>query len=241
MIFQSHAHPALIDLRNLQALAGRLLEDFRTGRSAEQMLPTAELIQQLYDTVSTRIPDHQSKGFLSKHIHFLVLYLSQGSVEDCREDIEDICSKDIPRLCSFLEANSLEARYDAELSRRVFPLLQHQQLDAAVRASFVVLKTRLVNTFDLSARLDGTALVNALFGGSGKITTLFDKDEAQALRNLLDGLYGVFRNNFSHNVVEAEWEDAAAVIAMINTILKSIDHWNARMPPGPDGVHKSND
>lgn len=54
--------------------------------------------------------------------------------------------------------------------------------------------------------------------------------DVHQLRNLLDGLYGVFRNNYMHNNVSEGRHEAAAAPAMINWALIEMDRLKVRFP-----------
>jgi hypothetical protein len=54
--------------------------------------------------------------------------------------------------------------------------------------------------------------------------------ERQAYRNLLAGLFGVFRNRFAHTDQQASWPEADAIISMVNHILGDLPHWGCSGP-----------
>jgi len=99
---------------------------------------------------------------------------------------------------------------------------------SALSEAFIVLKTRLVECYGVGPDLDGQALYSAVFGEKGILLgERPQKDKSiLALRTLLEGLYGVFRNPYSHNDVEVTWEEAQTVLWTINFALKAI----ARLP-----------
>ena len=82
----------------------------------------------------------------------------------------------------------------------------------------------------LSANLDGIDLVNRVFGKDGCLADQIDTDEREPLRNLLAGLYGVFRNFYGHRDKEPEWYEADAILAMINWSLKEIERYRREIP-----------
>ena len=45
------------------------------------------------------------------------------------------------------------------------------------------------------------------------------------MRDLLVGLFGVFRNRYSHRDVEPAWSEPAAVLGMVNWALRSVDDY----------------
>ncbi len=58
-------------------------------------------------------------------------------------------------------------------------------------------------------------------------------EERESMRNLLDGLFGVFRNVYDHRDVDPEWYEVEAVLSMINWALKRIDKYPS---PAGDGT-----
>lgn len=111
---------------------------------------------------------------------------------------------------------------DTEFSAKVGTLLKDDHLNAAVREAFVILKKRMVQTFALDTGLDGRDLVNKVFGKQGVKVGHMPDNQREALRNYLDGLFGVFRNKYSHNDVEAERYEVDAILTAINWALKEI-------------------
>jgi hypothetical protein len=89
----------------------------------------------------------------------------------------------------------------------------------------VILKSRLVAKFGVDHDLDGADLVNRIFGASGLLSSRLESEERQAMRDLLAGLYGVFRNKYGHQDVEAPWHEADAILSMINFVLKRIEEY----------------
>ena len=112
--------------------------------------------------------------------------------------------------------------YDAELALAISDLLAQRQLDSAIRKSFIVLKERLCKRFRVSRDLDGMELVNTIFGRNSDAVKTLRENERQAMRDLLAGMYGVFRNRFAHSDAEPMWAEADAIISMINHVLQEV-------------------
>lgn len=117
-------------------------------------------------------------------------------------------------------------RYDSEFVDKIGPLLRDQHFDSAVRKAFVMLKERLVRLFGVPSSLDGTDLVNLTFGSKGPLVGMIPDAERLAMRELLAGLYGVFRNRYSHQDVVAEWSEVAPVLGMINWVLQRLETYS---------------
>ena len=71
--------------------------------------------------------------------------------------------------------------------------------------------------------MDGEDLVNLVFGKGGKIPVALDDAKKQALRNLISGFYGVYRNRFAHNNVDPNLAQTRAIVEMANTIILDIE------------------
>lgn len=53
-------------------------------------------------------------------------------------------------------------------------------------------------------------------------------DKLAAYRNLLDGLYGTFRNHYGHRDANPAWHEAVAILGMINWVLVDLLPQNPR-------------
>jgi hypothetical protein len=161
---------------------------------------------------------------LARHLHFLRYYLEQNQIEKCRQDIKNICRLDVPKLEQAVRAEvGSEDQHDPEFIEKIGPLLRDQHLDSAIRRAFVILKERLVKRFELNQNLDGSELVNAVFGKTGVLAGRIPEWEQRGMRDLLNGLYGMFRNPYGHRDIDPGWFEAAAVLGLIDWVLKKID------------------
>ncbi len=188
--------------------------------SAIEQRTEAEHLETTYLHLKGLLPDGVESQELDRHFDSTIRDLRAG--QNPYMDIAHLVANDLPSLEERFVQWAAEP-YDAELARKTDKLLRGQHLDSAVRKAFVILKERIVANFGVSAKLDGSDLVNAVFAKTGKMAGKIPEDELQALRNLLDGLYGVFRNKYSHNSVSEERHEAEAVLAMINWALIEMD------------------
>jgi len=139
-------------------------------------------------------------------------------------NIDDICDYDLPGIEESFQKWSLDqAHYDSELAKKIGPLLVQGQWDSAVRKGFIILKERMVKTFGADSSRDGRELVNQVFGQKGLLVGKLEDSEREAMRNLLDGLFGVFRNAYGHRDIEPQWFETEAVLSMVNWTLKTME------------------
>jgi hypothetical protein len=92
----------------------------------------------------------------------------------------------------------------------------------------VVLTDRLRAAFKARSDLDGRDLVNSIFGSSGLASSQIEQGEREAMRSLLDGLYGVHRNRYAHADETVGWYEAEATLSMINWTLMWLQKSEAR-------------
>jgi len=112
----------------------------------------------------------------------------------CRQDIDDIVERDRPAVeKAFDDWCRRGYGYDGELRSKITPLLKVYQLGDAIRASFIVLAERLRSKCGI-ADVDGEDLVNRIFGKTSHAATDMSTSCRQHYRNLLSGLYALYRN-----------------------------------------------
>jgi hypothetical protein len=84
-------------------------------------------------------------------------------------------------------------------------------------------------------------LVNYVFGGKGELARALDPvhektpdgreylASVQSMRDLLAGLYGVFRRHLAHTSLDVPFHEAEATLSMINYALKWLDEYRAHL------------
>jgi hypothetical protein len=165
----------------------------------------------------------QGRSNLGRHIAFMEHSLARNNRKSCEGDIADICERDITELENAFQAwCSKPDHYDSELALAISDLLMPDHLDSAIRKSFIVLKERLCKRFGVPRDLDGTDLINRIFGRNSDAVKTLSESERQAMRDLLAGMYGVFRNRFAHSAASPTWAEADAIISMVNHVLQEI-------------------
>ena len=152
--------------------------------------------------------------------------LKDGYPENISHDGIDIISRDIPVLMNaFDQWYYRQAPADAELAQRLNQYISQGKTNTAFREAWPIFKTRMVAKFGLDRKLDGHALVEAIFGSTGAAEAFFvDNSEREGYRNLFKGLYSLYRNPVIHNSdVEYSTVEAEAALALINSTLIRID------------------
>ncbi len=220
-------------IERLTAYAVNVREKFDAGAAASDLLRDASALKEIYESLNERLPRTvQNSSNLGRHIAFMIRNLSRDSINSCRGDIDDICNHDIRGIeKSFREWCKEALHYDSELVDGVSDLVLHQQHDSAVRKAFVILKARLVRLFGAPNTLDGAELVNHVFRRSGCHGLSIDDTERQAIRDLLAGLYGIFRNKYAHNDAVPSWAEADAIMSMVNFVLKDLARLKSNTAP----------
>lgn len=166
----------------------------------------------------------ESCGNLGRHLKFLNHYLKSNDKASCTQDARDIVFFDLPIALRNIVAKSADdGHFDQRLRDAVTPLMQGGHYDSAVRKVFVVLTDRLRRAFGVSEQIDGDDLVNLVFGKGGNIPVALDDSKKQAMRNLISGFYGVYRNRYSHNDIQPDLAQARAIVEMANTIILDIE------------------
>ena len=190
---------------------------------ADDLLLDVKSLRTLYERLNEMLPDSvKNNCHAARHIKFMEYWLGKNDRRSCISDIGSICDYDIEDLeNAFHSWCENPDHYDFELVQSISDLLAHRQVDSAIRKSFVVLKERLCKNFGASRDLDGPELVNKIFGKGSTIQSL-SESERQAMRDLLAGLYGVFRNRFAHRNEAPSWSEADAIISMINNVLQEL-------------------
>ena len=167
-------------------------------------------------------------GNLHRHLSFMAMFLKKGDKLACQQDARDILFFDLPAALRNLVSNSAEdAHFDQRLKDSIGPLMAGGHYDSAIRKAFVILTDRLRRAFGVTEQIDGDELINLVFGKGGKVVVALDDPQKQAMRNLISGFYGVYRNEIAHNDVAIDRERARAIIEMANTIIYDIEKVSA--------------
>jgi hypothetical protein len=198
---------------------------FESGVQADLLLSDARSLKVLADQLIESLPQEiKNVSNLSRHVSWMIHWLEKDSIRSCEDDVVAICDFDIPEIeKAFLAWTKRQEHYDQELSNAVANLVLRQERDSAIRKAFVILKKRLVKLFNAPESLDGKALVNHIFGGKGTHNLKITDSDVQDIRDLLAGLYGVYRNRFAHHEQTATWAECDGILSMINLVLIDLD------------------
>lgn len=220
------------EITNLVEQAQRLQSSY-DSKDAPTLLQDTKALQFLWDALKTKLPAEvlSNSQYVERRFGWLNKRLSEGLPGACRTDIDDLCDTDLPQIVQNFRAWCKSAdHFDQQLAKQTITLVETKQYDSAIRKAFVLLTERLTSSFSVSVGHDGEDLVNRISGNSGVASNL-PNDERQRQRNLLAGLYGVYRNKYSHGNTTAPWHETDAVLSMINSVLKGLPDLVARGLP----------
>jgi len=215
------------EFKRVNKFATTLRLKFESDNKPEELLADCQnLASKCHHLLSLLPAEIRDETKLKRHIAWMEKWLRDGKIYNCKSDIDDICERDLDELeLLFKEWLKKGEYYDKELNRSVGELIDKLEFDSAIRKSFILLTERLRKKFHLSKNDDGLALVNQIFGTKGVLKNSVDSKELQSMRDLLSGLYGVFRNKYAHGVLEASWTEADAIISIINIVLKILENY----------------
>ena len=161
---------------------------------------------------------------LIRHLSWIRRRINEGSPALCTADPIDIVSRDIFDLLDKFEAwykgKSLE---DADLANRVNSFIARGEHNAAVREAWAMFKTRMVNRYGISDKLDGHKLAEELFSSEGVAFSHLTENEGQGYLNLFKGLYTLSRNPVAHNDLPTDPEFVEATMRLINSAIVRIE------------------
>ena len=139
-------------------------------------------------------------------------------------DPVDILGADVPTVLQcFDEWCHSQAPQDPDLSKRLEPYIKAGQLNAAVRETWAIFKTRMVNMFNLPSTLDGHKLAEELFGTDGATAEILGGSEREGYLNLFKGLYSLIRNPVTHNDLPPNPDETEAAIALVNSAIVKVE------------------
>lgn len=219
------ADPSVIDrMQQLEQATEAFRQKFKSRLGAKKLLPEAKELVAKYDELVAVMPKESIfVGHARRHLGFLIHYLERDQKTNCESDIEQLCETDFPAMRGFyLEWLGKSAAVDAELQTKVMGLLTKREFDSAIRKSFIVLTERIRSHFKLAKGIDGPELVNQVFGSKSTVALPLDAAQKQAFRDLLAGLYGVYRNKYAHNDCNPDWIEVVGLVSFVNLALREL-------------------
>lgn len=211
------------EITEIKEYAALVEKKFDNGGDPAALLMDAQLLERRLRLLEGMMPVSPLAGDPFRRTQWMVFYLKKGNTEGCRSDIVGLTEFDLPAIEKQVRDWSADLAYmDAELRRELSPLIRTKQFDSAIRKAFVILKSRLCKKFSLSEQLDGPDLVNQLFGRGSSHLQEMEAGKRQALRDLFAGLFGLLRNEFAHNNLEASVSDLDAVVTNVNLCLRLV-------------------
>lgn len=212
------------EFKRVNKFATTLRLKFESDHKPEELLADCKNLASMCHHLLSFLPEEiRDKTKLKQHIAWMEKWLKDRKIYNCKSDIEDICDRDLDELeLLFKEWLKKGEYYDKELVRSVGKLVDKLEFDSAIRKSFIILTNRLRKKFHFAKNVDGPTLVNQIFGSKGILKDSVAPKELQSIRDLLSGLYGVFRNKYAHGVLDASWIEADAIISIINIVLKML-------------------
>ena len=199
-------------------------EKFYQGRSAEELLLDVRGLEKRLEYLNAIIPEGCSLGRACRQVYLMILCLETDDTISGYQDIIKIIEHDLPAVEEQLRqwANNL-SYVDADLRNELRVLIITGQFDSAIRKAFVILKERICYKYGLPKDMDGIDLINKLFGKDSEHFNDMHPREKQAYRDLFAGMFGLVRNRFAHNNVEATLTEMDTVISGINYCLRLMD------------------
>jgi hypothetical protein len=206
------------EFEKVKRFAATLRADFDKKLSTKTLLRRRNELASMCVALGKLLPGTLNQGSLDRHLWWMEKRLTENMPQACRSDIEDICLRDLPDLQEGFRA-WCRKHTDSELVEKLADLVQRGQFDSAIRKAFVILKDRLVKKYKVPSHLDGVQLINRIYGSESQLSSVKNRE---ANRNLLAGLYGVFRNKYGHHDINAPLDEAAAIVSMINYVIRRL-------------------
>jgi Protein of unknown function (Hypoth_ymh) len=217
------------ELDDLMEIASLIDQKFEAERDAAELLIDARFLYKRIENLKQMMPEGTSIGSGLRHAGWMIHWLERSDKRSCRQDITDILSTDLPAARNSLKKWANELTYlDVGLREELSPLIRFKEFDSAIRKAFVVLKDRICEKFELDKIEDGQKLVNKLFSPDGPAIDGIENQSRQAYRDLYAGMFGLMRNRYAHNNVQATLTELDAVISAVNLCLHLIGDFRSK-------------
>lgn len=212
------------NIRKLRKNAFRLREKFIEGEPINVLRSHFEILEETFNELTNDIsPEFKPISELGRHIYWTGRNLSDGKPDSCIHDVIQICDTDIDAFEDSYIQYQQRLFLNKDIPDSILKLLAEENNDSAVRKAFIILTEKLRSKFNIPQNTDGKDLINSIFGKSGQASIAMPSDHRESLRDLLSGMYGVFRNRYMHSN-QVEWSyEADIIVGMINILIYRID------------------
>lgn len=220
-IFTIHKFCTLLDQYQKTLSTAQKIHNNFDDLNEDELLELSKLLKT--EVINLKELYEINDGSLDRHLYFLNLYLNKKEKTNCKSDIIDVICKDLPRVLeNIINEFKITDHYDQELLSVINPRIQNKHYSDIIRNSFIILTERLRKNFKQPKDLDGVTLVNAVFGKKS-VVQLTNSTEKEPYRDLIAGLYAVFRNKYAHEAKEPNQIELFAIIEIVNYILIEIN------------------
>lgn len=211
------------EMDGCQEYAQMILQKFQEHRAPKEILLDVKALTSRIENLETMMPEGTSLGYTGRHLHFMDVWLKKDNLDGCSQDIQDIVNTDLVKARESIKKWTSTLKYvDADLKKEIAPLIRTKQFDSAIRKAFVIFKDRICIKYQILTDEDGQKLINMIFGKNSNYVAELSSDEKQSYRDYFSGLFGLMRNRYAHNNIEATLTELDAVISSINLGLKLI-------------------
>ncbi len=213
------------EIDSIAEYAEIISEKFDQGRDCKELLLDARALQKRLQYFVSVMPETLNRdNNVFRHVSFMIRFLEKNQIESCSQDIKDIINFDLPAIRDQVKNWSNNLHYvDADMRTELSVLIRTGQFDSAIRKAFVLLKTRICDSYGFSHEIDGSDLVNKIFGKDSDFFEDMSPKEKQAYRDLFAGLFGLVRNRYAHNNFEASLTELDLVTSSVNYCLHLIN------------------
>lgn len=147
----------------------------------------------------------------------------QRNLRGWGSDPQTIVEHDLPAaIGAFNTWYEAASQIDGDYAERLLEFHGYAQINSAHREAWAIFKTRATQLFDLPENLDGHKLADRLFGDDQPAVSVLTAAERRGYRELMKGLYTLYRNPVSHNDSDPNPAVTDAVTALIGACLARI-------------------
>lgn len=198
-------------------------EEFSTVLAEFQALRNE--LERAFDTLDHVFPaDVKWLGGARRHLGWSRYWIDkERHPRGWGSDPQTIIEHDLPAaMDAFNTWYETASQIDGDYTERLREFHSSAQINSAHREAWAIFKTQATLLFDLSDDLDGYKLVDRLFGDEQSAVSTLTAKERRGYRELMKGLYTLYRNPVSHNDSDPNPAVTDAVTTLIGTCLARI-------------------